>query len=169
MCSRNPLKVFHFHYCGTNGEEFNGYRFCCTLSRSDMKEWHLLNYFYFWKDQKIGCIEYLITSAEHSNQSAHVLHSRRGPQNFSLIIYSFHERRNPVNLQYFNSEIKPTFPKQTRAEVCQAGNLRHRRDEFFKQPHNTRSAKQKIQNVCIKKGNIHGKLSKYNLHPKSWR
>ena len=68
---------------------------------------------------------------------------------FSLIIYGFPEKRNPVNLQYFNSEIKPTFPKQTRAEVCQAGNLRHRGDEFFKQPHNTRLAKQKIQNVCI--------------------
>lgn len=87
----------------------------------------------------------------------------------SLIIYRVREKRNPVNLEYFNSEIKPTFPKQTRAEVWQAGNLRHRGDEFFKQPHNTRLAKQKIQNVCVKKGNIHGKLSKYNLHPKSWR
>ena len=110
-----------------------------------MKEWHLLNYFYFCKDQKIGCIEYLITSAEHLH-----MYFIQGVdlKTFSLIIYSFHEIRNPVNLQYFNSEIKPTFPKQTRAEVCQAGNLRHRGDEFFKQPHNTRLAKQ-IQNVCI--------------------
>jgi len=72
---------------------------------------------------------------------------------FSLIIYSFHEKRNPVNLQYFNSEIKPTFPKQTRTEVCQAGNLRHRRNELFKQPHNTRLAKQQYR-MCVQKKEI---------------
>ena len=67
---------------------------------------------------------------------------------FSLIIYSFHEKRNPVHLQYFNSEIKPTFPKQTRAEVCQAGNLHHRRDEFFEQPHNSAWQNKKCR-MCV--------------------